>query len=120
MTDRKTVSTITDIELTDLYDQAARAEAALREALDCIIYGNGQPRDPNDLARWRAALDGPAPAATQATEPREHCGDLKPPFSETTERTECVLRPGHTGSHADQHGTRWWWTDTEPQEQPRA
>ncbi|MFJ5967915.1 hypothetical protein [Streptomyces sp. NPDC093060] len=57
MTDRKTVSTITDIELTDLYDQTARTAEALREALDCIIYGNGQPRDPNDLARWRATLN---------------------------------------------------------------
>lgn len=57
MTDRKTVSTITDPELTDLYDQAARAEAALREALDCIIFGNGTPRDPDDLTRWRTVLD---------------------------------------------------------------
>jgi hypothetical protein len=37
-------------------ERAERAETALRETLDCIIYGNGQPRDPNDLTRWRAAL----------------------------------------------------------------
>ncbi|MGW1662911.1 hypothetical protein [Streptomyces microflavus] len=42
----------------------------------------------------------------------QHCGEQKPAFSEHTERTECVLRPGHPGSHADQHDTRWWWLDT--------
>ncbi|WP_274031461.1 hypothetical protein [Streptomyces sp. MMBL 11-1] len=40
-----------------------------------------------------------------------HCGEQKPPFSEHTLRTECVLRPGHPGSHADEQGTRWWWID---------
>jgi hypothetical protein len=36
--------------------RAERAEAALREALDCIILGGGHPNDPADLDRWRAAL----------------------------------------------------------------
>ncbi|MFD5709513.1 hypothetical protein ACFWHW_03810 [Streptomyces pharetrae] len=49
----------------------------------------------------------PASAATQATEPREHCGHLKPQFSESAIRTECVLVPGHQGSHADEVGCRW-------------
>lgn len=58
------------------------------------------------------ALTEPAASpATEATGPREHCGDLKPQFSQSTERTECVLRPGHSGSHADHNDTRWWWTD---------
>lgn len=39
--------------------------------------------------------------------PREHCGALKPGFFENSESTECVLRPQHSGSHADEHGTRW-------------
>lgn len=77
------------------------------------------------LRRWAPdlldAMTQPE-TATQATEPREHCGDLKPQFTENTERTECVLRPGHKGSHADQNGTRWWWTDDaieeHPEEQP--
>lgn len=47
--------------------------------------------------------------------PAEHCGEQKPPFiskvPELAGRTECVLRPGHPGSHADEHGTRWWWID---------
>ncbi|MFZ3473129.1 hypothetical protein ACODT3_10655 [Streptomyces sp. 4.24] len=40
------------------------------------------------------------------TQPAEHCGTIlrsiwdQPP-------TECVLRPGHQGSHADHHGARW-------------
>lgn len=37
-----------------------------------------------------------------------HCGEQKPSFSEHTQCTECVLRSGHPGSHADEHGTRWW------------
>jgi hypothetical protein len=40
--------------------------------------------------------------------PREHCGHLSPETALTTPRTECVLRPGHTGSHADEVGCRWW------------
>jgi hypothetical protein len=40
--------------------------------------------------------------------PREHCGHLSPDTGLTTVRTECVLRPGHSGSHADDVGCRWW------------
>ncbi|WP_326677670.1 hypothetical protein [Streptomyces sp. NBC_01237] len=46
--------------------------------------------------------------------PAEHCGHQKPPFSEHAQRTECVLRPGHSGSHADGLGDRWWPGDGEP------
>lgn len=49
--------------------------------------------------------------------PREHCGVLSPETGLTTPRTECVLRPGHTGSHADDVGCRWWPIT---EEQPRA
>ncbi|MFE9300557.1 hypothetical protein [Streptomyces sp. NPDC006856] len=52
-----------------------------------------------------------------------HCGEQKPPFSkvpELAEPTECVLRPGHPGSHADEHGTRWWWIDESHPVTPRA
>ncbi|MFJ3037747.1 hypothetical protein [Streptomyces tendae] len=55
----------------------------------------------------------PAPAATQATGPREHCGHLSPNTGLTTVRTECVLRPGHQGSHADDVGCRWWYDPTD-------
>lgn len=53
-----------------------------------------------------------APAATQATEPREHCGELSPETGLSTVRTECVLPPGHSGSHADDRGARWWYDPT--------
>jgi hypothetical protein len=47
------------------------------------------------------------------TEPREHCGHLSPETGLSAVRTECVLRPGHSGSHADEVGCRWWpITDT--------
>ncbi|MFE9921597.1 hypothetical protein ACFYQA_08440 [Streptomyces sp. NPDC005774] len=41
-------------------------------------------------------------------QPREHCGNLSPQTLLTTPRTECVLRPDHQGSHADDRGCRWW------------
>ncbi|MGQ4350481.1 hypothetical protein [Streptomyces sp. SAS_275] len=37
----------------------------------------------------------------------ERCGVLKPSFFEHTYETECVLCPQHSGSHVDEHGTRW-------------
>lgn len=49
--------------------------------------------------------------------PAERCGEWKPPFGkvpELADLTECVLRPGHQGSHADENGTRWWWIDHVP------
>ncbi|MFE6931781.1 hypothetical protein ACFVDT_07090 [Streptomyces sp. NPDC057699] len=44
-------------------------------------------------------------------QPAEHCGHQ--PSEVFTWRHpgqygECVLRPGHQGSHADEHGMRWW------------
>lgn len=42
--------------------------------------------------------------------PAEYCGHLAPTFGlhgQPDGGTECVLRPGHTGSHADEHGKRW-------------
>jgi hypothetical protein len=46
-------------------------------------------------------------------QPAEHCGDiLDLPFEGGT--TECVLRPGHSGSHANETGTRWRLTAPVP------
>ncbi|RLV66325.1 hypothetical protein STAN_1846 [Streptomyces sp. CBMAI 2042] len=49
--------------------------------------------------------------------PAEHCGHQ--PSEVFTWRHpgqygECVLRPGRQGSHADQHGARWWATTEQP------
>ncbi|MFF5404587.1 hypothetical protein ACFY8K_16900 [Streptomyces misionensis] len=104
--------------------RAARAEATISRvrALAQQWQASVRPGEPHPAAvAVLAVLDQPAPtAATQATGPREHCGDLKPPFSDTAERTECILRPGHHGSHADNTGCRWWHADNEHQEQPHA
>ncbi|MFE2556007.1 hypothetical protein ACFXGT_08215 [Streptomyces sp. NPDC059352] len=44
---------------------------------------------------------------TQPTDrPAEHCGHQPDPA--IGQPTECVLRPGHSGSHADHRGMRWW------------
>ncbi|SES03944.1 hypothetical protein [Streptomyces qinglanensis] len=39
--------------------------------------------------------------------PPERCGDLSPTDPFGAIREECVLHPGHYGSHANDHGTRW-------------
>lgn len=46
---------------------------------------------------------------TPTRTPAEHCGDPKPGFLGDP-AAECVLRPGHSGSHADETGCRWWQT----------
>ncbi|MEK9524056.1 hypothetical protein MIU24_32485 [Streptomyces venezuelae] len=44
---------------------------------------------------------------TQPTDrPAEHCGHQPDPV--IGQPTECVLRPGHSGSHANETGMRWW------------
>ncbi|MFG2748053.1 hypothetical protein [Streptomyces xanthophaeus] len=40
------------------------------------------------------------------SEPAEHCGAIFPAFGEQPP-AECVLRPGHQGSHANEYDTRW-------------
>ncbi|MFB7031732.1 MULTISPECIES: hypothetical protein [unclassified Streptomyces] len=42
--------------------------------------------------------------------PAEHCGHQPDPV--IGRPTECVLRPGHSGSHADHTGMRWWMRQT--------
>lgn len=42
------------------------------------------------------------------TVPAERCGELAPPLlAPRAVPEECVLRPGHSGSHATEGGTRW-------------
>lgn len=45
-------------------------------------------------------------AAADSRLPAEHCGAVFPAF-EGMAPTECVLRPGHQGSHANDDDTRW-------------
>ncbi|MFE2164847.1 hypothetical protein ACFXB3_07205 [Streptomyces sp. NPDC059447] len=40
------------------------------------------------------------------SQPAEHCGAILPGIWEQPP-TECVLRPGHQGSHANHDGARW-------------
>ncbi|MFH9610453.1 hypothetical protein [Streptomyces sp. NPDC017448] len=45
--------------------------------------------------------------------PVEHCGNQPSEvftWLHPGQYSECVLHPGHQGSHADQHGMRWWLT----------
>ncbi|MFE9398630.1 hypothetical protein [Streptomyces flavidovirens] len=45
-------------------------------------------------------------------QPIEHCGELPPGLglNGAIPSGECVLRPGHSGSHATDTGMRWWRT----------
>jgi len=54
--------------------------------------------------------------------PYEYCGNLSPQILEHSPRTECVLRPSHQGSHANERGGRWWYdpNPTTTEEQPGA
>lgn len=63
-----------------------------------------------------------APRTVPYTPPaREHCGDLAPQFFEHSPRVECVLNPGHQGSHANERGARWWYDPSlTSKEQPGA
>lgn len=180
MTDRKTVSTITDLELTTLYDQLDALRAVARGYCPACGRGDAAPTvtdweqqkrradqaeelldiahdtsnkseaeraratatiervrhavhiaDTDDRTDWQrgyracteralAALDGEQPTPATTTTPREHCGHLSPETALTSPRTECVLRPGHAGSHADDVGCRWWYDPTlaDPKGQP--
>ncbi|MFE2384475.1 hypothetical protein [Streptomyces misionensis] len=101
------------IRETERRERAEATIARVRELRDDLREITG--------ARWIADMldtilnQSPSAEAIQAPQPREHCGDPKPPLSGESERTECVLRPGHPGSHADQHDTRWWRIDQEHQ-----
>ncbi|MGW5616240.1 hypothetical protein [Streptomyces sp. NPDC003877] len=112
--------------------RAERAEAAIARVR--AVADRWKRNGTSDLKRYAdiviSQLDEPVPgtAATQATDdavsdvirkslasfwtgapaPREHCGRLSPETLLTSPPTECVLRPGHTGSHADEVGCRWW------------
>lgn len=57
--------------------------------------------------------------ALDTNQPREHCGALSPDTGSTNPRTECTLRPGHSGSHADDVGCRWWLDPTLADEEGR-
>lgn len=46
------------------------------------------------------------PPCQASVRPAEHCGAQFPAF-EGQPPAECVLRPGHHGSHANHEGTRW-------------
>ncbi|MFJ9982533.1 hypothetical protein ACIQUD_00460 [Streptomyces globisporus] len=60
--------------------------------------------------------------AEETASPAERCGSQSPTVDglHNASPTECVLRPGHLGSHADEHGMRWWWIDSELPPRARA
>lgn len=69
----------------------------------CLMNADRRPLRLTDLGRGVLAH-----VAGVTVAPAEHCGHLSPQTLLTTPPTECVLRPGHQGSHADHQGARWW------------
>lgn len=68
---------------------------------------------------YRANRDrSSAPTAPEdnSRQPAEHCGELLASFFGTS-WVECVLRPGHQGSHASEEGARWFETPVTPVEE---
>ncbi|MFC8008893.1 hypothetical protein [Streptomyces cinereoruber] len=66
-----------------------------------------------EAERWEVAGyedDAPVPETDHAIQPAERCGHQPDPV--IGRPTECVLRPGHSGSHADHTGMRWWMHQT--------
>lgn len=67
MTDRVRLDDLTSDQYDHLCDQLARAQAALREALNALVHNGGIPPAEADVDRWRATLDEPAPATPAGT-----------------------------------------------------
>ncbi|MGA4964472.1 hypothetical protein [Streptomyces pseudogriseolus] len=67
--------------------------------------GSATPRPPETANGAQAGAEGLA--VFERVTPTEHCGDLMPAWV-AEPHSECVLRPGHSGSHADDRGARWW------------
>lgn len=68
----------------------------------CMRLGTHDPR-----------VAGPDAIQAVHTPPAEWCGDtIGIPIGQGT--VECVLRPGHSGSHADETGMRWRLVEPRP------
>ncbi|MFL3869207.1 hypothetical protein LT966_21650 [Streptomyces griseobrunneus] len=109
--DRIPLDDLTSDALDALYDQLEAAESTeLARQLDTCrdAFASATSRAARAEARVRE-LEAQVARLTPGTTPAEHCGHQIPALTKHTERTECVLRPGHHGSHANQHGARWWW-----------
>ncbi|MFF2774836.1 hypothetical protein ACFVU3_07995 [Streptomyces sp. NPDC058052] len=57
------------------------------------------------LSARRTAAEAVLCAVDTDGRPPEHCGHQPDLYGHST---ECVLRPGHSGSHTDRTGMRWW------------
>ncbi|MFJ9890862.1 hypothetical protein ACIQRW_34130 [Streptomyces sp. NPDC091287] len=109
----------TRIVFLDEQPAAAPAQAGLQNpSYEAVFaYIRNEPHDflPRTIVERNAMIWGAVHAALDAARPgpAEHCGD-QPSEAFTWihpgQYSECVLRPGHQGSHADQHGMRWWLT----------
>lgn len=112
-TDTATWTAVRAIQLmSEAGQQRDEAQAALARVQRLLDSGPiGTCCDYLLRAALQTEQSKPAPTATEATEPREHCGHLMPAWS-LSPRAECTLRPGHQGSHADDRGARWWYDPT--------
>lgn len=66
------------------------------------------PDHPRALETLADAMEQLIDTETQPSQPVEHCGNQLPPLAEGESVTECILRLGHPGSHANDTGDRWF------------
>ena len=92
-----TTSAQTHPDVPELAAAHSGMAAGLHIAAAHIARGN-----PELVARVKERID----QGDQAAPPAEHCGDQLPRIGSDT-FTECVLHPGHHGSHADHEENRW-------------
>lgn len=73
----------------------------------CVCRCHADAGQQQDTVKPRGLIAG---LGLTPTPPDERCGELTPELFGQSPREECVLRPGHSGSHAAESGARWWAT----------
>ncbi|MFJ2477076.1 hypothetical protein ACIOWI_29575 [Streptomyces sp. NPDC087659] len=88
-------------------EELARRITAALEASLATVRAEGVTDDETYLSLATDAVLHEVLRVRTDAGPREHCGHLSPQTLLSTPPVECVLRPGHSGSHADDRGCRW-------------
>ncbi|NUR03417.1 MAG: hypothetical protein HOY79_44945 [Streptomyces sp.] len=88
-------------EAADVYEEMLRRVESSGPRRPATVPSVDRPT-PEEQARLAARI---------ARQPAERCGHLSPQLF-TNPPTECVLRPGHSGTHANDSGGRWWINPT--------
>lgn len=89
-------------------EELARRITAALEASLATARAEGVTDDETFLSLAVGAVLHEVLCVRADVRPRECCGHLSPQTLLSTPPVECVLRPGHSGSHASESGMRWY------------